>query len=177
MRIRKALWEDLEAVEAVYDSVLQKEEESGPYCNWKRGLYPTGQTARQALEEDGLYVLEENGLVCATAILNQEEPACYAQISWTMPAREKEIFVIHTLCVRTDQAGKGYARAFVAYAEEEARKRGCKVVRLDTYEGNQRAAALYTALGYRNAGLADLHFMETFWEKIICFEKSVSSKA
>ena len=56
--------------------------------------------------------------------------------------------VIHTLCISPRWAGRGKAREFVAFCEEEARRKGKKVMRLDTYEGNLPANTMYPCLLY-----------------------------
>ena len=62
------------------------------------------------------------------------------------------------------------ASPFVAYAEELGRSQGCKVMRLDTYEGNTPAAALYRKLGYRDAGKTKFNFYGII-EYLILLEK------
>lgn len=67
----------------------------------------------------------------------------------------------------------GAARRFVAFAEELAKSQGCKVIRLDTYEGNEPAKAFYPKLGYRYAGLTEFFFEQVIWENLVCYEKAV----
>ena len=50
--IRKATKEDIAAITAIYDSVLQKEEQGQYTIGWIRGVYPTEDTARTAVESD-----------------------------------------------------------------------------------------------------------------------------
>ena len=49
--IRFAAPSDLPQVLEIYDAILTQEESGGPvYTNWRRGKYPTADTARSALE-------------------------------------------------------------------------------------------------------------------------------
>lgn len=80
------------------------------------------------------------------------------------------MLVIHTLCIPPSCSGRGYAKAFVAFAMEHGRSLGCKVIRLDTYEGNLPAISLYTGLGFRDAGVTLFHFENAIWENLRCFE-------
>ena len=48
-----------------------------------------------------------------------------------------------------------------------------KTLRLDTYEGNEPAIALYTKLGYRDVGITLFHFQNAIWENLRCFEKAL----
>lgn len=170
--IRKAVAEDLGAVEAIYSAILDREESGGPiYTNWQRGKYPTIDTARSVLEAGTLYVGEDDGFLWGVVNLNGEQLPEYDAIPWTIRARRDQVGVIHTLCIHPDQAGKGLARQMVAFCEEEARRQGKTVIRLDTWEGNLPANRLYPSLGYRYAGAAEFFFMGFVHETLNCYEK------
>lgn len=171
--IRKATAADLDRAEAIYHEILDYQAATVNYTNWIKGAYPTRDTARAALEADTLYVMEEDGQVVGVVNLNHIQPAEYAKIPWSIPAQGEEVLVIHTLCIPPSCSGRGYAKVFVAFAEELGRKLGCKVIRLDTYEGNLPACALYTKLGYREAGTTLFHFEQVIWENLRCFEKAL----
>ena len=48
--IRKATAADLDAVSAIYEAVLDREEATGcRWTNWERGVYPCRATAEKAL--------------------------------------------------------------------------------------------------------------------------------
>ena len=57
MEIRKATEADISAVAAIYDALLDREEQGLLTTGWTRGVYPTEQTARDALAAGTLYVL------------------------------------------------------------------------------------------------------------------------
>ncbi len=172
--IRKALVRDLDEVEAIYHEVLDFEAANGSYTNWQKGLYPTKGDAEKALREGTLFVGEdEAGRLYGSIILNHIQPKEYGNIPWKISAENDDVLVIHTLCIRPNSSGKGYGREFVAFAEEYARKRWCKVIRLDTYEGNEPAIGLYSNLGYALAGKCLFHFQNVIWENLVCMEKSI----
>ena len=81
--------------------------------------------------------------------------------------------VIHTLAVSPRFAGRGKARELVAFCEEEARRQGRRVIRLDTYEGNVPANAMYPRLGYTFAGATEFFFQEFIRETLNCYEKAI----
>lgn len=58
-----------------------------------------------------------------------------------------EGFYIHRLAVKRNFAGRGFARAMLAWAEEEARAKGRTVLRLDC-EARPKLIALYRAAGF-----------------------------
>lgn len=150
--IRKAIQQDIDAVAASYEKLLTHEAVTHSYTNWKPGVYPIRQDAQRALDADTLYVLEENGQVCASMILNQHQAEAYGEMEWQYPARKDQVLVIHTLTMSPEMSGKGYGTRMVRFAMEEARRMGCTVIRLDTYVGNLPAQRLYQKLGFRISG-------------------------
>lgn len=171
--IRKGTAADLDGCAQVYEAHLDHEAATINYTNWARGLYPTRATAEKALAAGTLYADEEDGVIVGCANLNHIQPAEYANIPWTIPAEGDEVFVIHTLVFRPTHTGGGRGKRFVAFAEELAKAQGCKVIRLDTYEGNEPAKAFYPKLGYRYAGITEFFFEHFIWENLVCFEKSM----
>ena len=170
--IRLATTDDLTAVVTIYNEILDQEETlDTPYTNWQRGLYPTEVHARRALDAGHLYVAQEGADIYGCFILNQEQLPEYAQIPWQTPAAPEEVAVIHTLCVSPRWAGQGKAREIVSFCEGESRRMGAKVIRLDTYEGNIPANAMYPKLGYTFVGSTFFFFQELIEEPLNCYEK------
>ena len=107
LSIRKAEMRDIDAVESIYNRILDNEQESGNiYTNWQKGLYPTRNDAVSALEAGTLYVGELDGKVSACVNLNHIQPPEYSKINWSMEADGREVLVIHTLCIPPENAGK-----------------------------------------------------------------------
>ena len=123
MMIRPARDADLDPIARIYEEVLDQEDARPvSYTNWQRGRYPTRDTARQALEEGTLWVLEEEGAVCGCVNLNGVQLPEYSQIPWSIPAAPEEVGVIHTLVIRPSLSGRGLARRLVNFCEEELRR-------------------------------------------------------
>ena len=172
--IRLACSADLPAIAAIYDEILDHEAATISYTNWKRGCYPTPDTAQQALDAGTLYVgTNRDGGLFGCMILNHIQPAEYAQVHWSIPGAGEEILVIHTLCVPPSQSGHGHGRELIAFGEEYARAKGCKAIRFDTYEGNLPALTLYPRLGYSRVGETDFFFEGFIKEVLVCFEKAM----
>lgn len=169
--IRKAVSTDLPAISAIYEAILDREEQGPVYTNWQRGKYPTVDTARGALDAGTLYVGEDGSVLWGVVNLNGEQLPEYDAIPWSIPAEREQVGVIHTLCIHPAQSGKGLARQMVAFCEEESRRLGKTVIRLDTWEGNLPANRLYPSLGYRYAGAAEFFFMGFIQETLNCYEK------
>ena len=173
MSIRPAAAADLDGIAAIYDAILDREESGPVYTNWQRGKYPTVDTARQALEAGTLYVGEEDGFLWGVVNLNGIQLPEYDAILWTFPAERNQVAVIHTICIHPVRAGRGLARRMVAFCEEETRRQGKAVMRLDTWEGNLPANRMYPVLGYRYAGAAEFFFQGFIREILNCYEKKL----
>ena len=76
--VRKAVLEDIPQVAAIYDHILSQEERGEAAVGWIRGVYPTRQTALDALEAGTLFVLEREGSVAAAAKIDQNQVPEYA---------------------------------------------------------------------------------------------------
>ena len=173
MTIRPATAADLNGITAIYDAILDREEAGPVYTNWQRGKYPTTDTARQALEAGTLYVGEEDDFLWGVVNLNGIQLPEYDAIPWTIPAEREQVAVIHTLCIHPAASGQGRAKQMVTFCEEEARRQGKTVMRLDTWEGNLPANRMYPALDYRYAGAAEFFFQGFIREILNCYEKAL----
>lgn len=173
MEIRKAVPQDIDAVEQIYNAVLDDQEQNTNFTNWQRGSYPTRETAETALTAGTLYIQTEGDKMVGCAVFNHEQLPEYANVRWEYPGTGNEILVIHTLCIDPAAAGKGYAKALVSYAEALGRELGCTALRLDTYEGNTPARAMYNKLGYRFVGGTEFFFQGYIRETLVLFEKQL----
>lgn len=63
MLVRKAVPADIPAVTAIYGALLDREERGELSTGWTRGVYPTEQTALDALAAGTLYVLEDGDVL------------------------------------------------------------------------------------------------------------------
>ena len=190
--IRKATAEDIPAVAAIYEAILQREEQGELVIGWQRGVYPTEETARQALAAGTLYVMEEEPqeededrhskdhhgaagrpAIVAAAKIDRQQVDVYADCDWKYPANDSEVLVLHTLVVDPKESGRGHGSAFVAFYEQLARDLGCKCLRMDTNERNRAARRLYSRLGYREAGILPCRFNGIEGVNLVTLEKSL----
>lgn len=169
--IRRAVERDIDIVERHYAELLTFEEQHGSRTNWQRGVYPTRSVAEGGLADGSLFVMEEEGELCASMLLNQVQLESYAVIPWMYEAAPEKVLVIHTLCVPPSRAGRGIGTRMVMFALEEAARRGCETLRLDTWEYNEPAANLYRRLGFRYAGKTAVLFAGAISENLVFFEK------
>ena len=171
--IRKALESDIPAVAAIYDKLHTEEEAGRATIGWIRGVYPTEDTARQALSRGDLFVQEDGGTIVGAAIINQTQVDAYYGGPWQYAAEDNEVMVLHTLVIDPDAAGRGFGKQFVAFYEDYAIQNGCKVLRMDTNSRNLRARAMYGRLGYREAGIVPCVFNGIRGVELVLLEKTL----
>ena len=104
MIIRKAVLSDIEAVVSIYDKIHRAEEKGEVVIGWKRNIYPTRKTAEDALVRHDLFVMEEDGIIFGSGIINKEQVDVYAKAKWQYDAEPEDIMVLHTLVI---DPGKG----------------------------------------------------------------------
>lgn len=146
---------DIPAIAAIYEQITASAAIRA-HTGWQPGVYPTAETARAAIAAGEMYVLCDEGKVLAAARLNHKQDDFYAGCRWQATAaakRPEEVLVIHTLAVDPAAGRSGLGKAFIAFYEEEAKRRGCRCLRLDTNQNNSPARSLYTSLGFREVGL------------------------
>ena len=172
--IRKAMQADVPTVAGIYDRILLKEEAGQVTIGWLRGVYPTEQTARAALAADDLFVMEADGVICATARINQVQVPEYRNADWRYAdVPENEIMVLHTLVVDPAVKGRGYGTAFVRFYEALGRETGRNCLHIDTNARNTPARVLYARLGYTEAGIVAGTFNGIPGVQLVCLEKTV----
>ena len=171
--IRSAEGEDIGAVVAIFERIIDDEERGLSAVGWKRGVYPTKATAETALAQGDLFVLEDGGRVVAAMRINHEQVPEYSSCRWDYPANDEQIMVAHTLVVDPAAKGKGYGRQMVAFYEQYAKEHRCPFLRMDTNAINTRARALYKSLGYKEIGITPCVFNGIGQVNLVCLEKKI----
>ncbi len=104
--IRKANYYDLDRITEIYDQIHDFEEAGKLVIGWIRNVYPVRKTAEASLARDDPFVIEDDGIIVASAIINQIQVPEYADASWEYEAHDDEIMILHTLTVDPFQTGK-----------------------------------------------------------------------
>lgn len=173
MIIRKANLQDISSIAEIYDGICDAQAEGKMVVSWIKGVYPTKDTALAALERDDLFVMEENGKIVGTAVINQKQMDSYYNADWKFPAEDSKVMVLHTLAISPEFVRKGYGSEFVKYYEEYAREKGCPYLRMDTNAINKTARALYKKLGYEEIGIIPCDFNGIPGFQMVLFEKYI----
>ena len=146
--IRKATWDDLDAVERLYEEMHDAKAAGLIITNWQRGIYPSRATAEAALQRDDLFVMEENGRIIGSGIINQTQLGIYAGAAWKHKVPDEQVCILHTLMISPAEQRKGHAKEFLRFYEEYAMKHGCCELRIDTSEINTPARTMYRKHGF-----------------------------
>jgi ribosomal protein S18 acetylase RimI-like enzyme len=105
----------------------------------------------QHTEPDEFYVALVNGKPAASVILqDSERNQSWRSVDGDTP--QKALYV-HWLCVARDFAGKGYSKEMINFAAGEAKKRGFRLLRLDTDADGEKLCKLYEGLGFKLMGV------------------------
>lgn len=156
VKIRKGTTEDLDALERLYDEVHDSLESGVNFPGWKRGSYPIREDAEKGILSGCLYVAEKAGESIGTIILNHEQEEAYRQAEWRLDADDKDVLVIHTFAVHPRFQGAGLGALLLGFSEQQGKREGMKSIRLDVYEKNAPANALYKKCGFQCIGKVDL---------------------
>lgn len=171
--LRLANIHDLDRIEEIYNEIHDEIEAGRAAIGWIRNVYPTRQTAQEAIRLKDMYVLEIDGRIEAAGRINQYQGPEYDRAVWSFPAPPEKTLVLHTLVVSPAAKGRGYGSRFVAFYEEEARRRGCFCLRMDTNALNLRARALYQRLGYTETCIVPTDFNGIPDVQLVCMDKSI----
>lgn len=172
--IRKAMQSDIDQIVEIYDEIFTEDEKrETPQVGWKRGIYPTRETAEKSLAIGELFVEEDNGKIVSCGRINQDQAIEYKDANWEFDALDSEVMVLHTLVVLPSAPKKGYGSNFVRFYEDFARENNCKFLRLDTMATNNNARAFYKKHGFNEVGFIDSDFNGIGIVKLVCLEKKL----
>lgn len=162
--IRKAVREDLEKIIGITQSCARHMIGQGIF-QWNE-QYPSLAAFEKDLENEELYVIEEDDEVKGAIVISTRIDDIYAPIHWI--AETALNGYLHRLCVHPDSQGKGYARRLLDFAEDLLKSYGCLSVRLDTFSKNLRNQRLYEARGYKKR--EDVYFLYKSPHPFHCYE-------
>ncbi len=145
MIIRKSNREDIPAIMAIVADAQALLKTSG-VDQWQDG-YPTVDVITKDIANDDSYVLEDEGVVIATAVISFAGEVTYNSIDgqWL---NDNDYVVVHRLAVRNSALRGGLARQMMLYAEELALQRGVNNIRVDTHNDNIAMQSLLNNLGF-----------------------------
>lgn len=169
VKVLKAKLEDLDTIERIYNSIHDSKQSTG----WVKGVYPTRESAKNAIENDEMYVMLDNEKVVGVAVINNKQVKEYINAKWKYVVSDDEIMVIHGLAVDMSLKNMGYGTKFIKFYEEYAKMNNCKALRMDTNVINKNARRLYEKLGFEEVGIVESVFNGIPNVKLVCLEKKI----
>ncbi len=145
--IREANLNDLAKIIEIKESIIEEMQElANP--QWHQN-YPTIEDFTKDLENNSLYVYEENnevvGFVCITKDLEDE----YQIVEKSTKA---DAYIIHRLGIAKNYRHLGIAYKFMKYAEHLAKMNNVYLIKADTEISNFKMNALFNKLNYNLIG-------------------------
>ncbi|MCR8631295.1 GNAT family N-acetyltransferase [Paenibacillus radicis (ex Xue et al. 2023)] len=148
MEIQKVSIEDYSAILTLFKEVkaeLNKQRND----QWK-WLYPNRSTHKTDIKNGTMYGIKENNSYVAAITLDDLQSEKYKTLNWK--DNEGKACCIHRLAVHPKQQGRGLGKKLLHYAEHLAHNQGYTSVRIDVYQTNAAAVALYEKNGYEKVG-------------------------
>ncbi len=137
MTIRKTDARDLDSIIAIFAEARGTMAKLG-IDQWQDG-YPTREIAEEDIALSRSYLVEIDGEVCATFVLQLGGDKNYDVIErgeWLSGNENCDYLAIHRVAIAVKTRGRGVAERIMSYAADFARERGLSSLRIDTHEGN-----------------------------------------
>ncbi len=129
---------------------------------WRHGEVALADVVREISDGDWHVASEGKSLLGALRLLWSDAPV------WQ---HDNEFAAyVHGLMVPRSNAGEGIGAALLSWAEQQAKSRDARTLRLDCVETNARLRAYYSALGFREVGQRDF---DGPWYSATLFEKAL----
>jgi ribosomal protein S18 acetylase RimI-like enzyme len=123
-------------------------------------IVASGSMSREAAEEksrrDDAELLPEGLATPGQLIFRVEadgQPVGWLWLALRNPRAEAGVGFIYDITIDEAHRGRGYGRAAMRLAEEEARRTGLHALALNVFGQNAIARALYSSLGYRETSV------------------------
>lgn len=147
---------DINELEDLYNNLNDYLEKGTNYPGWKKGIYPTIETAINGVNNRNLFIAKNNGKIIGSVILSHEPEVAYNKVTWQFDLDYSNIFVIYTFVVHPDYLKCGVGKKILDFAINYGQKQDIKAIRLDVFEKNIPAINLYEKCGFKYIDTIDL---------------------
>lgn len=150
--IRKANKNDLSSILNIVEEAktIMKQDNNN---QWDEH-YPLEEHFEEDIEKDTLFVLEENSIIYAFIVVDQQQSEWYDELEW--PIDRKGAYVIHRLAGSSEY--KGAATQLFDFAVNLTLDHNIHVLLTDTFALNKRAQGLFTKFGFSKVGEAKIDY-------------------
>lgn len=144
--IRLGTHQDLTAIlELIEEAKSSMREQGNP--QWDEH-YPLSEHFEEDLEQNHLYVLEENATIYGFIVIDQNQAEWYDELEW--PVNREGAYVIHRLT--GSKAYKGAATQLLEFVFDYIRDKGVNIIITDTFALNKPAQGLFSKFGFHKVG-------------------------
>lgn len=162
--ISKATQTDLELIHQLTKSCAQYLIEQGIF-QWNE-YYPSKEVLLKDIELNQIWKLEVENEIAGIIVLTEIVDSEYKNVKWL--TENSSNLYIHRLAVHPKFQGKGLAQQLMNFAEDFARNKNYKSVRLDTFSQNKRNQHFYKQRGYQK--LENIYFPKQSEHPFYCYE-------
>lgn len=156
MTVRMGESFDFDRLTEFYDEVVKANSGTPFDVHWNRKIHPSDSEIAEALRDGSMYMGLLDDEVVAASIVNDVFATGYDTVLWVFGAEPGKILCIHLFATKPALQGQGLGRKFLQAIIDDTRKRGFQVLRLDAFQHNAPACALYEKMGFQYRGVADL---------------------
>lgn len=156
MTVRMGESSDFDRLTEFYDEVVKSNSGTPFDVHWNRKIHPSDREIAEALRDGSMYMGLLDDEVVAASIVNDVFATGYDTVPWVFGAEPGKILCIHLFATKPALQRQGLGRRFLQAIIDDTRKRGFQVLRLDAFQHNTPACALYEKMGFQYRGVADL---------------------
>ena len=160
MKFRLAEKNDFEALYLFYNAVIDQQKFDEYMPAWTKDVYPSKKDLLRHLQEDKVYLIEENDEIIASGIVSLKEDPIYKDGPWTKTFEDDEIAVLHLFAVHPKCRRRGLALDLLKHIIEETKKT-FKAIHMDVVKGNKGAYDLYVKAGFVHVGDYEVYYEDT----------------
>jgi len=165
--VRLATRKDLKKIDSLFSKTKDKLLEN-KILQWDE-YYPSEKYFEFCISKEEVYILEDNGIVIGTVILNEEPVDEWQKIEWKY--QNEKPLVIHGFAIEPAFQDKGYEKALYDFCEEFAIKKDYRVIRLDVFPENAQNVYFWEMRGFEKSGEIFFETRPQKMEVYFCYEK------
>ena len=167
MRFQKATDEQFGQVMIIIRHAQAYLKEAG-LDQWQNG-YPNEDVILQDIQRGNSYVLQKQGQVLGTAVLEFDGDPNYENIYGGQWLSDEPYGAIHRIAVEKNHKGSNLASIMIREMEELCRERNVRSLRVDTHRDNQSMKRMLQKNGFHYCGVIFLAdgSPRGAWEKVL----------
>ncbi len=169
MKIKNATSEDIDQLYSITKSCAKNMIEKGIF-QWDEH-YPSREILQKDIDLQQLWKLEDTDTIIGLIVLTENIDEEYKNVKW-LTENHNNLFV-HRLAINPHLQGKGYAQKLMDFAENFARERNYKSIRLDTFSKNKRNQQFYEKRNYTR--LESIYFLNQSKHPFYCYEMIIDA--